>query len=203
MRPPHGCSHGEGMDILVPFLKLAGKVKFLIVIVDYFTKWIEDKNFDVLTEAVVKQSTTTKYNQKVKLRDFRTGDLILRRTDVGRRNAREGKLVANWEGSYRVTTNTGMGAYTLKTLDSSPIPRTWNTDKLKSYYSHWEANSAITCGSNIHQTKVCRLQEYTNNNAPCLTEVQPRSSHTIHVSLNGLRMRCCISQRRLFSHTPT
>jgi len=35
--------------------------------------------------------------------DFNTGDLVLRRVYVGVRNARDGKLVAKWEGRYRVT----------------------------------------------------------------------------------------------------
>ncbi|XP_076886742.1 uncharacterized protein LOC143536692 [Bidens hawaiensis] len=32
-----------GMDIVGPFLEATGKVKFLLVSVDYFTKWPEDK----------------------------------------------------------------------------------------------------------------------------------------------------------------
>lgn len=30
-----------GIDIVGPFPKAPGKVKFLVVVVDYFTKWIE------------------------------------------------------------------------------------------------------------------------------------------------------------------
>ncbi|AES96886.1 hypothetical protein MTR_5g042750 [Medicago truncatula] len=45
---------------------------------------------------------------------------------MGNKNAREGKLVASWEGPYRVTASTGIGAYILESLGGLPIPRTWN-----------------------------------------------------------------------------
>jgi len=54
---------------------------------------------------------------------------------MGNKNAYEGKLAANWEGPYRVTANIGTGAYILESLGGLQIPRTWNADKLKSYYS--------------------------------------------------------------------
>ena len=42
-------------------------------------------------------------SNRVRPRDFDPGDLVLYWTDVGNKNAREGKLEAYWEGPYRVT----------------------------------------------------------------------------------------------------
>nr|GEX14808.1 reverse transcriptase domain-containing protein [Tanacetum cinerariifolium] len=44
-----------GIDIAVPLLKSPGKVKFLIVEIDYFTKWIEAKPVATITGAQVKK----------------------------------------------------------------------------------------------------------------------------------------------------
>ncbi|MCH80778.1 gypsy retrotransposon integrase-like protein [Trifolium medium] len=60
----------------------------------------ETRNYASLTEAAVKKATTTKYNKKVKSRDFLLRDLVLRRANMGGKNARDGKLARNWEGPY-------------------------------------------------------------------------------------------------------
>ncbi|KAI9120288.1 hypothetical protein K1719_007321 [Acacia pycnantha] len=86
-------------------------------------------------EENAKQLISTRYNQKVRPRAFDKGSLVLRRADIGNKNAAEGKLAPNWEGPYRVTENLGKGAYKLETLQSKAIKRTWNADKLKVYYS--------------------------------------------------------------------
>jgi hypothetical protein len=55
-----------------------------------------------------KQQIAQRYNLRVVKRNFQTGDLVMKRATIGNRNARDGKLKANWEGSYRVkraTTN--------------------------------------------------------------------------------------------------
>jgi len=44
-----------GMDILGPFSPGKGQVKFLIVVVDYFTKWIEAKPLTTITAQQVQQ----------------------------------------------------------------------------------------------------------------------------------------------------
>lgn len=49
-------------------------------------------------EAMVKQRIETRYNSKVIPKDFELGDLVLRRADVGLKNAAQGKLAPNWEG---------------------------------------------------------------------------------------------------------
>ncbi|GKE77628.1 reverse transcriptase domain-containing protein [Tanacetum coccineum] len=43
------CQECQGIDIYGPFPEAAGKVKFLIVAIDYFTKWIEAKPVAAIT----------------------------------------------------------------------------------------------------------------------------------------------------------
>ncbi|GKB72558.1 reverse transcriptase domain-containing protein [Tanacetum coccineum] len=49
------CSSCQGIDIAGPFPEGPGKVKFLIVTIDYFTKWIEAKPVATITGAQVKK----------------------------------------------------------------------------------------------------------------------------------------------------
>lgn len=48
-----------------------------------------------LNSTIIKQSTIARYNKHVRPREFQGVDLVLRRADVGGKNARGGKLVAN------------------------------------------------------------------------------------------------------------
>ncbi|GJS90865.1 reverse transcriptase domain-containing protein [Tanacetum coccineum] len=49
------CNDCQGIDIVGPFPKGPGKVKFLIVAIDYFTKWIEAKPVTTITGNQVKK----------------------------------------------------------------------------------------------------------------------------------------------------
>jgi hypothetical protein len=86
-------------------------------------------------DLTAKQLITAKYNRKVNPRSFNRGNLVLRRADIGNKNAKDGKLAANWEGPYRVKEKLEKGAYILETLSRKPVKRTWNADKLRIYYS--------------------------------------------------------------------
>ncbi|GAU41760.1 hypothetical protein TSUD_13610 [Trifolium subterraneum] len=85
-----------------------------------------------LKEASLKQRVAAPHDTKVIKRDFEVGSLVLRRNA---KDSHEGKLAANWEGPYRVRGKTDNGAYHLETLQGKEIPRTWNAQKLKQYYS--------------------------------------------------------------------
>jgi hypothetical protein len=82
-----------------------------------------------------KQQVAQRYNLRVIPRSFQPGDLVLRRASIGNRNAKDGKLRANWEGPFRVKTVTANGAYHLETLKGKEIPRTLNVADLRRYYS--------------------------------------------------------------------
>ncbi|XP_050229096.1 uncharacterized protein LOC126678235 [Mercurialis annua] len=73
------------------------------------------------------------YNARVKERSFEEGDLVLKKSEIGRGAAGFGKLEANWDGPYRVIAVVGQGAYRIAHLDGTPLPRTWNVENLKKY----------------------------------------------------------------------
>ncbi|GKG50965.1 hypothetical protein Tco_0539089, partial [Tanacetum coccineum] len=45
-----------------------------------------------------------------------------------------GKLGPKWEGPYEVTEALRDGAYRLRSMDGTVLPRTWNTTNLKKCY---------------------------------------------------------------------
>ncbi|GAU19534.1 hypothetical protein TSUD_303470 [Trifolium subterraneum] len=85
-----------------------------------------------LREVTLKQKIAARHDKRVIKREFEVGSLVLRRNQ---KDSREGKLAANWEGPYRVRAKTENGAYHLEDLYGKEIPRTWNAEKLKQYYS--------------------------------------------------------------------
>ncbi|GKA52268.1 reverse transcriptase domain-containing protein [Tanacetum coccineum] len=182
-----------GIDIAGPFLEGPGKVKFLIVAMDYFMKWIEAKsvatisdsqvkkfvwdnivcrfglpreivsdnedvipaevgmptyrtavmdvvhndeelqlNLDLLEErrervtihkAKAKLKMTKYYNARVRGVTFRPGDFVYRSNDASH-VVDGGKLSPKWEGPYEVTEALRDGAYMLRSMDGTVLPRT-------------------------------------------------------------------------------
>lgn len=47
----------------------------------------------------MKQAAAFKYKKLVRPREFKLRDLLLRQTNIKRRNTRDGKLAANWKVS--------------------------------------------------------------------------------------------------------
>ncbi|XP_020239374.1 uncharacterized protein LOC109818341 [Cajanus cajan] len=82
-----------------------------------------------------KQRMTRRFNSNLTKRSFKEGDLVWRVQGSARRNPREGKLAANWDGPFRVRHSLDNGAYKLEELSGKIIPRTWNASHLKTYYS--------------------------------------------------------------------
>ncbi|KAL0453731.1 UNVERIFIED_CONTAM: hypothetical protein Slati_1351200 [Sesamum latifolium] len=72
------------------------------------------------------------YNKRVKSRSFQVGDLVLRRVDTLKPI---GKLDPTWEGTYKVTSIIGKGAYELEDPEGRPLPRPWNVHNLKKYFA--------------------------------------------------------------------
>ncbi|GJU74296.1 reverse transcriptase domain-containing protein [Tanacetum coccineum] len=154
------CNDCQGIDIAGPFPEGSGKVKFLIVAMDYFMKWIEAKavatitgnqlhndeelrlNLDLLEEkreraaickAKAKMKMTKYYNARVRGVAFRLGDFVYRSNDASHAAA-GGKLGPKWEGPYEVTEALGDGAYKLRTVGGVDLPQTWNVANLKKCY---------------------------------------------------------------------
>ena len=74
------------------------------------------------------------YNSRVRHRDFKIGDLILRKVMGTARDPTQGKLGPNWEGPYRIISWQRKGTYYLETIDGQKLPHPWNTERLRKYY---------------------------------------------------------------------
>nr|GEY16926.1 reverse transcriptase domain-containing protein [Tanacetum cinerariifolium] len=180
-----------GIDIAGPFPEGPEKVKYLIVVMDYFTKWIEAKavatitgghvknfvwdnivchfvipteigmptyrtaamdvvnndkelrlNLDPLEErrervaiceAKAKSKMMKYYNARVRGVTFKPCDFVYRNNDASHAVA-GGKLGPKWEGPYEVIEALGDGAYKLRSMDETILPRTWNIANLKRCY---------------------------------------------------------------------
>jgi len=113
-------------DVDLDFLTNAVNLREQLKFVD------EVQSEAALLETTLKQKIAARDSKKVIKREFAVGDLVLRRNQ---KHSKEGKLAANWEGPYRVRMKTGTGAYGLEDLHKRTIPRTWNAEKLKKYYT--------------------------------------------------------------------
>jgi len=80
----------------------------------------------------VKRIVEHRHNSRIKPRQFRDGDLVMRKAH---QHEMENKLSPKWTGPFRITEVLGNGAYRLETLEGGAIPRTWNATHLKFYYS--------------------------------------------------------------------
>ena len=74
------------------------------------------------------------YNSRVKHRDFKVGDLVLRKVMSATRDSTQGKLGPNWEGPYRITSWQRKDTYHLKMLDERKLHHPWNAEHLRKYY---------------------------------------------------------------------
>lgn len=63
------------------------------------------------------------HNRNVRPRQFKAGDLVLRRADVGKGSSGTGKLGPNWEGPYQVIETTTKGAYKIRDMQGRELPR--------------------------------------------------------------------------------
>ena len=84
------------------------------------------------------------YNTRVRHRDFRIGDLVLRKVMGAAKDPTQGKLGPNWEGSYRITSWHRKGTYHLETMDGRKLQHPWNMEHLRKYYQKkWHSVSPI------------------------------------------------------------
>lgn len=74
------------------------------------------------------------YNNKVKARPFKVGDLVLRKVIPNTKVLAHGAFGANWEGPYQIKSAIWEGTYHLMDMDGNLIPKAWNAEHLKKYY---------------------------------------------------------------------
>ena len=96
---------------------------------------LDEKREQVLQCTEDYQRKTAKYyNQKVKPRSYKPGDLILKKLLPARKNPTHGKLGPNWEGPYIVSRIVRSGNYELQTEEGRTLSHSWNAEHLKRFY---------------------------------------------------------------------
>ena len=96
---------------------------------------IEEKRENAMVQLTYYQQKLKQgYDANVKLRPLTPGNLVLRKVVGTTKNPTWEKLGPNWEGPYRITSKSSIGAYFLEDLDKHVIPRPWNVNNLKRYY---------------------------------------------------------------------
>uniref|UniRef100_A0A2N9FF19 Integrase catalytic domain-containing protein n=1 Tax=Fagus sylvatica TaxID=28930 RepID=A0A2N9FF19_FAGSY len=83
---------------------------------------------------VYQQRMARYYDRRVKHRQFKVGDLVLRKVTLATKDPTQGKLGPTWEGPYRVVKFHRRGTYHLEKLDGEALPHPWNAEHLKKYY---------------------------------------------------------------------
>ena len=85
-----------------------------------------------IRQEVRREKSEKRYNAKVVPRRMKEGDLVLRRRQ---RAHDDSKLTPNWEGPYRILKELGHGAYHLEELNGRRVPRAWNAQHRRYFYS--------------------------------------------------------------------
>nr|GEV39652.1 reverse transcriptase domain-containing protein [Tanacetum cinerariifolium] len=96
-----------------------------------------------ICEAKAKLKMTKYYNARVRGVTFRPGDFVYRSNDASHA-VKGGKLGPKWEGPYEVTEALGDGAYKLRSMDGTILPKTWNIANLKRCYLFVTAHAWIS-----------------------------------------------------------
>ena len=81
-----------------------------------------ERKYEIVQLAYYQQKLKQGYDSSERLRPLALGDLMLRKVLGTARNPAWGKLRPNWEGSYRITSIAGIGAYFLENLDENVVP---------------------------------------------------------------------------------
>ena len=80
------------------------------------------------------KKTTRYYDQRVKPRSYKPGDLVLKKLLLVRKDLAHGKLGPNWEGPYIISCIIRLGNYELQTEEGKTLPHSWNVEHLKRFY---------------------------------------------------------------------
>ena len=84
--------------------------------------------------ALYHERMTKYHNQRVKLKRFNPGDMVLWKVSQATKDPTQEKLGPNWEGLYKVVCYSRRGSYYLEDMNGKPLPRPWNAEHLKKYY---------------------------------------------------------------------
>ncbi|CAH9078823.1 unnamed protein product [Cuscuta epithymum] len=81
--------------------------------------------------AAYQQRIARSYNKDVRVKVFKKGDWVLRKSFGNEANW---KFSPNWEGPYQITDVVGQGAYRITGIDGKQVPRSWNAVHLKHFH---------------------------------------------------------------------
>ena len=96
---------------------------------------IEEKRMTALCHGQLYQKIMNKaFDKKVKPREFREGNLVLRNIMSFNTDSR-GKWTPNYEGLYVVKNAFSGGALILETMDGEELSRPMNVDAVKKYFA--------------------------------------------------------------------
>ena len=80
------------------------------------------------------RKTARYYNQKVKPRSYMSGDLVLKKLLLARKNPAHGKLGPKWEGPYIISRVVRPDNYELQIEEERILQHAWNAEHLKRFY---------------------------------------------------------------------
>ena len=80
------------------------------------------------------RKTARYYDRRVKPKNYKPGDLVLKKLLPARKNPTHGKLGPNWEGPYIVSSIVQPDNYELRTEEGKTLPHSWNAEHLKRFY---------------------------------------------------------------------
>ena len=96
---------------------------------------LEEKHEQALRRAKdYQQKTTRYYDIRVRPNSFKTGDLVLKKLLLARKDPTHGKLGPNWEGPYIISWVIRPGNYELQTVEGKTLHHSWNAEHLKRFF---------------------------------------------------------------------
>ncbi|GMH18654.1 hypothetical protein Nepgr_020495 [Nepenthes gracilis] len=87
-----------------------------------------------LRTGAYQQRVARYYNKRVKARQLKVGDLVLRSVEAAGKIADRNKLSPGWEGPFLVSAILRSRAYKLRAQNSKLVPQTWNAANLRKYH---------------------------------------------------------------------
>ena len=134
-----------GMEAVLPFEVEIPSLRVLMEVELEEAEWvktryeqlnlIEEKRLTDLCHGQLCQKRMMRaYNKKTHPRQFREGDLMLKRIPNNQQDPR-GKWASNWEVPYVVKKAFSGGALLLTEMDGNTLPNPINADVVKKYYA--------------------------------------------------------------------
>ena len=86
---------------------------------------LEEKQSRVAEKVAIYLSKIARhFNKKVRIRNFKEGDLVLRKVTQNTRRRSDGVLALNWEGPYLIKALLRGGAYKLEDMEGYHVDHT-------------------------------------------------------------------------------